>query len=140
MTPRILNVDDSKTIRMSLARLFARFDCEWREAVNGEEGLAAALQEKPDLILSDWNMPVMDGITMVRRLRENPVLRRTPVIMLTTESGPQQVAAAARLGVRDYLIKPFRDEELLAKVGRIITLLPRTEPPTTSEAESPKPL
>ena len=140
MTPRILNVDDSKTIRLSLARLFARFACEWREAVNGEEGLAAALQEKPDLILSDWNMPVMDGITMVRRLRENPALKRTPVIMLTTESGPEYIATAARLGVRDYVIKPFREEELLAKVGRIIPLIPRAEPATSADAESSKPI
>ncbi len=128
MTPKILSVDDSKTIRLSLARLFARFACEWREAVNGEEGLAAAIQATPDLILSDWNMPVMDGITMVRRLRENPALKRTPVIMLTTESGPEYIATAARLGVRDYLIKPFREEELLAKVGRIIPLIPRADP------------
>jgi two-component system, cell cycle response regulator len=127
MTPRILNVDDSKTIRLSLARLFARFACEWRQAVNGAEGLAAALQEPPDLILSDWNMPVMDGITMVRRLRENPALKRIPVIMLTTEAGPEHIAAAARLGVRDYVTKPFRDEELLAKVGRVIPLIPREE-------------
>ncbi len=140
MTPRILNVDDSKTIRLSLARLFARFDCEWREAVNGEEGLAAALQEKPDLILSDWNMPIMDGITMVRRLRENPTLKRIPVIMLTTESGPEYIATAARLGVRDYVIKPFREEELLAKVGRIIPLIPRAEPTTSADAESSKPI
>ena len=140
MTPRILNVDDSKTIRLSLARLFARFACEWREAVNGEAGLAAALQETPDLILSDWNMPIMDGITMVRRLRENPALKRTPVIMLTTESGPEYIATAARLGVRDYVIKPFREEELLAKVGRIIPLIPRAEPATSADAEPSKPL
>ncbi len=128
MTPKILNIDDSKTIRVSLARLFGRFSCEWREAANGEEGLAAALQETPDLILSDWNMPVMDGITMLRKMRENPGLKRTPVIMLTTESGPEYIATAARLGVRDYVLKPFREEELLAKVGRIISLVPRAEP------------
>ena len=140
MSPRILNVDDSKTIRLSLARLFARFACEWREAGNGEEGFAAALQEKPDLILSDWNMPVMDGITMVRRMRENPTLKRTPVIMLTTESGPEYIAAAARLGVRDYLIKPFRDEELLAKVGRIIPLIARADTATASDSAPSKPI
>jgi two-component system cell cycle response regulator len=130
MIPIILNVDDSTTIRLSLARLFARFACEWRQAVNGAEGLAAALQSPPDLILSDWNMPVMDGITMVRRLRENPALKRIPVIMLTTESGPEHIAAAARLGVRDYVTKPFRDEELLAKVGRVIPLILRADPGT----------
>jgi sigma-B regulation protein RsbU (phosphoserine phosphatase) len=123
MIPKILNVDDSETIRGSLRRLFAGFACEWREAANGEEGLAAALQETPDLILSDLNMPVMDGITMIRKMREHPALKRTPVIMLSTDSGQQHLAAAARLGVRDYVIKPFRDEDLLAKVSRIIPLV-----------------
>jgi two-component system cell cycle response regulator len=140
MTPRILNVDDSKTVRLSLARLFARFACEWREAADGAAGLAAALQEPPDLVLSDWNMPVMDGITMVRRMRETPALRRTPIIMLTTESRPEYIATAARLGVRDYLIKPFREEELLAKVGRIIPLIPLAEPTDASAAHPTKPL
>ncbi len=136
MTPKILNVDDSKTVRTSLARLFARFDCEWREAANGEEGLAAALRETPDLILSDLNMPVMDGITMIRKMREHPALKRTPVIMLSTESGQQHVAAAARLGVRDYVIKPFQEEELLAKVGRIISLVPQAAVTSTSSRDS----
>ncbi|MCL4788686.1 MAG: response regulator [Verrucomicrobia bacterium] len=136
MTPKILNVDDSKTVRTSLARLFARFACEWREAANGEEGLAAALSETPDLILSDLNMPVMDGITMIRKMREHPALKRTPVIMLSTESGQQHVAAAARLGVRDYVIKPFKEEELLAKVGRIIPLVPQVATTSTSVGDS----
>ena len=122
MTPRILSVDDSKTMRLSLARLFRSFDCEWLEAANGEEGLALALQAKPDLILLDYNMPVMDGIAMLRQLREHAELRRTPVVMLTAEAGLDNLATVARLGVRDYLTKPVRDEELLAKVGRIIPL------------------
>jgi CheY-like chemotaxis protein len=136
MTPTILNVDDSKTVRSSLARLFGRFACEWREAGNGEEGLAAALRETPDLILSDLNMPVMDGITMIRKMREHPALKRTPVIMLTTESGHQHIAAAARLGVRDYVIKPFREEDLLAKVGRIISLIPQATASSTLGGDS----
>jgi two-component system, cell cycle response regulator len=128
MTPRILSIDDSKTIRLLLARLFQPFACEWREAANGEEGLAVAVKEKPDLIILDHNMPVMDGITMLRKLRENAELKRTPVIMLTAESGPVSLATVARLGVRDYVTKPFRGEELLAKAGRIIPLVPRTDP------------
>jgi two-component system cell cycle response regulator len=127
MTPRILSIDDSKTIRLLLARLFRPFACEWREAANGEEGLAVATREKPDLIILDHNMPVMDGITMLRRLRENSGLKRTPVIMLSAESGLESLAAVARLGVRDYVTKPFREEELLAKVGRIIPLIPRAD-------------
>lgn len=128
MKPKILSVDDSQTIRLHLARLFRPFACEWREAANGEEGLAFAIAEMPDLILLDHNMPVMDGITMLRELRELAPLKRTPVIMLTAESSPQSLATAARLGVRDYVIKPFRDEELLAKAGRIIPLIPCVEP------------
>ncbi len=128
MTPRILSIDDSKTIRLILARLFRRFACEWSEAANGEEGLAVATREQPDLILLDCNMPVMDGLTMLRKLRDDDALKRTPVIMLTAESGPESLATVARLGVRDYVNKPFREEELLAKVGRIIPLIPREEP------------
>jgi len=128
MTPKILSIDDSKTIRLVLARLFRPFACEWREAANGEEGLTIATQETPDLIILDYNMPVMDGITMLRKLREDAALKRTPVIMLTAESGLECLATVARLGVRDYVTKPFREEELLAKVGRIISLIPRTNP------------
>jgi len=127
MPPTILSVDDSQTMRSLLARVFRRFDCDWCEAANGEEGLALAAARRPDLILLDCNMPVMDGLTMLRRLREDPALRRTPVIMLTAESGAENLATMARLGVRDYLAKPFQDDQLLAKAGRIIPLLPRPE-------------
>lgn len=128
MTPKILSVDDSRTVRLALARLFRPFACEWYEAANGEEGLALATQEKPDLIILDCNMPVMDGVTMLRKLRERDELKRTPVIMLSAEAGLDNLAVVARMGVRDYVIKPFRDEELLAKVGRIIGLVPRANP------------
>ena len=128
MTPRILSIDDSKTIRLLLARLFRPFACELMEAANGEEGLAVASRENPDLIILDYNMPVMDGVTMLRKLREHATLKRTPVIMLTADSGLQSLATVARLGVRDYVTKPFREEELLGKVGRIIPLISRAEP------------
>ena len=128
MTPRILSVDDSKTIRLLLARLFRPFACELMEAANGEEGLAVASRENPDLIILDYNMPVMDGIAMLRKMREDPGLKRTPVIMLTADSDLKSLAIVARLGVRDYVTKPFREEELLGKVGRIIPLISRAEP------------
>ena len=87
MTPRILSIDDSKTIRLLLARLFRPFACELMEATNGEEGLTVASRANPDLIILDYNMPVMDGIAMLRKLREHATLKRTPVIMLTADSG-----------------------------------------------------
>ncbi len=125
MTPRILSVDDSQTVRMALARLLRPFACELDEAAHGEEGLARARLRKPDLIILDCNMPVMDGLTMLRKLREEPELKRTPVIILTAQSGPENLATVARLGVRDYVTKPFRDEDLLLKIGRVISLVPR---------------
>jgi CheY-like chemotaxis protein len=123
MSPKILSVDDSKAVRKLLARMFRPFDCELCEAANGEEGLAVAAREMPDLIILDYNMPVMDGISMLRRLRENADLRRTPVIMLTAESSAENIATVARLGVRDYVTKPFNEELLLAKAGRAVPLV-----------------
>jgi two-component system cell cycle response regulator len=122
MTPKILSVDDSKTIRMLLARLFRPFDCQLFEAGDGEEGLAVTRREKPNLIVLDYNMPVMDGVTMLRAMREDEEIKRTPVIMLTAEASPEIISTVARLGVRDYITKPFDAEKLLDKVTRIVSL------------------
>jgi two-component system cell cycle response regulator len=122
MATKILSVDDSRTIRMIVGRTFKPYDCQICEAGNGEEGLAAAAREKPDLIILDVTMPVMDGVTMLGKLKENPELKTIPVIMLTAESGRENVLQIAKLGVRDYLVKPFKEEQLIEKAGRIVTL------------------
>jgi two-component system cell cycle response regulator len=129
--PKILSVDDSRTMRMMVKRAFRNFQCELFEAGDGAEGLAAAIANKPDLIVLDYNMPVMDGVTMLRNMRENAELKRTPVIMLSAEDSNEIISTVARLGVRDYIIKPFEDENLLSKVTRIITLerKPETDQP-----------
>jgi CheY-like chemotaxis protein len=138
--PKILTVDDSKTVRRILAGLFLPLGCVICEAADGEQGLAVAALEKPDLIILDYNMPVMDGLTMLKRLREDAAMRHTPVILLTAEAGAKNIAAAARLGARDYIVKPFQDEVLLAKVARIITLGPRSTANEQLEAsEGPLP-
>ncbi len=122
MSKKILTVDDSKTIRMIIQRAFRAHDCAFCEAGNGEEGLAAAAREKPDLIILDITMPVMDGITMLTKLRQDPELKVTPVIMLSAESGRDSIAKIAQLGISDYLIKPFKEEQLLEKAGKVIPL------------------
>jgi two-component system cell cycle response regulator len=122
MPTKILSVDDSRTIRLILTKAFRPYDCQICEATNGEEGLAAAAREKPDLIFLDVTMPVMDGVTMLTKLKEDEALKSIPVIMLTAESGRDNVLQIARLGVRDYLVKPFKEEQLLEKAGRIVTL------------------
>jgi two-component system cell cycle response regulator len=126
MPAKILSVDDSKTIRMIVKRTFAPYEATVLEAGNGEEGLATAAAEKPDLIILDITMPVMDGVTMLGKLKEDPELKGIPVIMLTAESGRENVAFIAKLGVRDYLVKPFKDEQLIEKVSRVVTLTPKT--------------
>ena len=125
MPSKILSVDDSKTIRLIVTRTFKPYDCVVCEAANGEEGLAAATREKPDLIILDIIMPVMDGVTMLTKLKESEELKNIPVIMLTAESGRENVAYIAKLGVCDYLVKPFKYDQLVEKVKRVVNLVAR---------------
>jgi CheY-like chemotaxis protein len=124
MTLRILSVDDSSMVRKAVRRAFAGFACEVNEAENGQLALDAARMHPPDLIVLDYNMPVMDGLEMLRALRADDALKRTKVIMLTANANPETVAAVARLGVRDYITKPFEAEALLTKAARLIALVP----------------
>ncbi len=127
MLTKILTVDDSKTIRLIVSRAFKTFDCQIFEAANGVEGLAVASREKPDIIVLDFTMPIMDGYEMLTRLKSNPDLKSIPVVMLTAEAGRDSVLKIARMGVRDYLIKPFKEEQIIDRVSRIIDLKPRGE-------------
>lgn len=119
---KLLTVDDSKTIRLIVARAFKSFDCEILEASNGVEGLAVASRDKPDVIILDVTMPVMDGTEMLGRLKSNPDLKSIPVIMLTAEAGRDNVLRIAKMGVRDYLVKPFKEDQIVERVGRIVEL------------------
>lgn len=120
---KLLTIDDSKTIRMILARAFKEYDCALIEAANGEEGLKAAAEHKPDLIILDITMPQMDGIQMLTLLRERG--DQTPVIMLTAEGGADSIQRASHLGIRDYIAKPFQNGVLVEKVQKIIPLAPK---------------
>ena len=127
MGPKILTVDDSRTIRMIVTRAFKGFACEIFEATDGVEGLTVAQRERPDIILLDLTMPVMDGVEMLAKLKADPELRTIPVVMLTAESGRDNVLRIAKLGVRDYLVKPFKEELIVERVGRIVDLKARNE-------------
>lgn len=124
---KILTVDDSKTIRMIVSRAFKGYDIEMHEAENGVEGLAVASRLAPDLIILDYTMPIMDGFEMLTKLKSDPDLKGIPVIMLTAEAGRENVMKIAKQGVRDYLIKPFKEELIIERVGRIIDLKPMGE-------------
>lgn len=124
---KILTVDDSKAVRMIVKKAFKTFDVQIAEAANGVEGLAAAAKEKPELILLDVTMPVMDGVEMLTKLKADPDLKGIPVIMLTAEAGRENVMKIAKIGIRDYIVKPFKEESLIDKVGRVIDLRPKEE-------------
>jgi two-component system, cell cycle response regulator len=122
MRPKILTVDDSKTIRLIVGKALKGFDCEVMEAANGVEGLAVATREHPDIIILDYTMPIMDGAEMLAKLKGNPELKGIPVIMLTAEAGRENVLKIAKLGVRDYIIKPFKEDLLIDRVSRVVDL------------------
>lgn len=136
MAYKILTVDDSRTIRMIVKKAFKPYDCDLVEAENGMEGLAAAAKEKPDLIVLDITMPVMTGIEMLTKLKEQDDLKDIPVIMLTAESGKDNVMQIVKMGVKDYMVKPFRGEQLIERVSAILKLEKHVAAPLANDDES----
>jgi two-component system cell cycle response regulator len=134
MRYKILTVDDSKTVRIIVRKAFKSYDCEILEAGNGVEGLAVAAKEQPDMILLDITMPVMDGVEMLTKLKADPQLKGIPVMMLTAEGGRDNVLKIAKIGVRDYLVKPFKEDALIEKAGRIIDLKPLSDAPAKAKS------
>lgn len=130
MQLKILTVDDSRAVRIIVKKAFKAYNVEILESANGVEGLAMAAKQLPDLILLDVTMPVMDGVEMLAKLKADPSLKSIPVIMLTAEAGREMVLKIAKLGIRDYIVKPFKEDVLNEKVGRIIDLRPITETQT----------
>jgi two-component system cell cycle response regulator len=134
MRYKILTVDDSKTVRIIVRKAFKGYDCDILEAGNGVEGLAVASKEMPDLILLDVTMPVMDGVEMLTKLKADAALKAIPVMMLTAEGGRDHVLKIAKIGVRDYLVKPFKEDVLIEKAGRVIDLKPLSDAPTKAKS------
>jgi signal transduction histidine kinase len=113
--PRILLADDNADMRDYVRRLLeGRY--EVTAVMNGEQALRAAREARPDLVLSDVMMPVMDGTELVQRLRADEALRTLPVILLSARAGEEATASGLDLGADDYLTKPFAAKELLARV------------------------
>jgi len=134
MRNKILTVDDSKTVRIIVRKAFKPYDCEILEASNGVEGLAIAAKDMPDLVLLDVTMPVMDGVEMLTKLKSDPQLKGIPVMMLTAEGGRDNVLKIAKIGVRDYIVKPFKEDVLVEKAGRIIDLKPLSDAPAKARS------
>ena len=133
-TPKILSVDDSRMIHTLINKAFAAHDVQMVFASNGAEGLEVAEREKPDVILLDVTMPVMDGIECLTKLKATPSLKDIPVIMLTAEAGKENVLKIAKMGVRDYIVKPFVEGAVIDRVSRIVTLKPKSGAPAPAAA------
>jgi CheY-like chemotaxis protein len=135
MGKKLLAVDDSKTLRMIVARNLRPFGVEIVEAENGSVGLSKAQSEKPDLILLDFNMPVLDGYQTLEALKKDNATKNIPVIMLTTETVKETVVKLIKLGLRDFIAKPFSREALLQKVNPVLGLYEGDEVPTEAQVE-----
>jgi two-component system, cell cycle response regulator DivK len=116
MSKRILVVEDQADSRQIIRDMLAATEYEVIEAENGEEALAATAKQRPDLILMDVQLPIMDGYTATRRIKADPVLRSIPIIAVTSFAldGEEKIAKAA--GCDDYVPKPYSPRELLAKI------------------------
>ena len=117
---KILTVDDSGSMRAMVAHTLTEMGHEVKEAENGQLGLDAALATQFDLVISDVNMPVMDGITFVTNLRQQPNYRFTPILMLTTESGQDKKGAGKQAGATGWVVKPFNPQKLSGLVNKVL--------------------
>jgi two-component system, chemotaxis family, chemotaxis protein CheY len=119
MTKKVLVVDDSRAIRQSITFVLEQNGYEVLEAGDGVMGLAR-LQEQPvDLVITDVNMPNMDGITFVKKLRELEDFRFVPVLVLTTESQKSVMEEGKAAGATGWIVKPFSTDKLMAAVRRV---------------------
>jgi CheY-like chemotaxis protein len=124
----ILVVDDSAVVRRMLGLILERTGHLVSFAVNGDEGLAALRAQRPDLIISDLEMPVMDGITFVRQLRADAASRAIPVIMLTASGEAEEHRVIADMGIAGFATKPLRSNEVIELVSAALENNPRDVP------------
>ncbi|MFQ5501699.1 MAG: response regulator [Phycisphaerae bacterium] len=114
---KILLVDDSRTIRNIQKNTLKTLGHEdIAEAADGLEALSFLANTRPELMLVDWNMPNMDGITLIKKVRETD--KTLPIIMVTTEAEKSRVIEAVKAGVNNYVVKPFTAETLADKINQ----------------------
>ncbi|MBS1858552.1 MAG: response regulator [Acidobacteria bacterium] len=119
MAKTILTVDDSASVRQLVGFTLRGAGYDVVEAVDGEDALAR-LKGAIHLVITDLNMPRMDGIELVKRIRSSPVYKYVPVIMLTTESQETRKQAGKAAGATGWIVKPFAAEQLLAVLKRVL--------------------
>jgi two-component system chemotaxis response regulator CheY len=121
MSKTILTVDDSLSIRQMVAATLRRGGYTVLQAVDGVDALKCAhANDDVALVLTDQNMPNMDGLTLTRTLRSQPQYARTPILMLTTESSAEMKASGKAAGLTGWMVKPFDPQTLLNVIARVL--------------------
>lgn len=116
----ILAVDDSSSMRQMVAFTLKGAGYQVVEAADGQEALNKAKSQQFDLIITDVNMPIMDGITFIKNLRGEANYKFTPMLMLTTESSADKKSAGKAAGATGWIVKPFNPDQLLNTVKKVL--------------------
>lgn len=119
MKKKVLTVDDSRTMREMVAFTLRSAGYEVFEASDGQQALSLMNTNRMDLVIADLNMPVMDGITLIRRLRALPAYRTIPILMLTTESDDKKKSEGRAAGATGWIVKPFNPDKLISVVQKV---------------------
>ena len=120
MAKTALVVDDSNSMRQMVSYTLQQAGFETIEGANGVEGLARSAEKAFDLVITDLNMPEMDGIAFIKELRAKPDYRFTPVLMLTTETQDSKKQAGKEAGATGWITKPFNPERLLQVIQKVL--------------------
>lgn len=120
MAKTILSVDDSASVRQMVKLTLSGAGYEVIQANDGAEGLAKAKEKAVDLVVTDLNMPNMNGLALIRELRQLPAYKGTPILFLTTESDAAIKAEAKAAGATGWITKPFQQEQLLGVVKKVL--------------------
>jgi two-component system chemotaxis response regulator CheY len=119
MAKRILTIDDSKTIRDMLMLTLADAGFEVLQAVDGRDGLDVLEKEQVDVVITDINMPRMDGYEVIRQMRSKSIYKSTPILVLTTESEADKKNLARVAGATGWMVKPFDPDRLIATINKV---------------------
>lgn len=121
MAKTVLVVDDSPTMRQMVVFTLTSAGYQVVEAGNGKEAVGKVNGgAKPDLVVTDLNMPEMDGITLIKEIRKMPALKFTPILMLTTEASDDKKKAGQAAGATGWIVKPFNPEQMMAVIKKVL--------------------
>lgn len=115
-----LIVDDSTSMRQMIAHTLSSAGFLVTQAANGQDALATLTSARPDVIITDLNMPVMDGLTFIKKARATAAAKFTPILMLTTEAGAERKAEGRAAGATGWIVKPFHPDQLLQVVAKVV--------------------